>query len=62
MDQRDLQKLLDDLGYADTKLHPNSNVSMADVLNDLANDQEVSDIKIDEQPQIEGKHSKHNHY
>lgn len=61
MDQGELKKLLDDLGYADTKLHPNSNVSMADLLNDLANDPEASDIKTDEQPQIEGKNLKYGH-
>lgn len=61
MDQGELKKLLDDLGYADTKLHPNSNVSMADLLNDLANDPEASDIKTDEQPQIEGKKLKYGH-
>ncbi|KAF7982986.1 hypothetical protein HWV62_24590 [Athelia sp. TMB] len=44
-DTAGLSKLLDGLGF-DTQFHPNSNKTISDVLNDLANDPEVSDIKV----------------
>lgn len=58
MNQEELRKAFDDLGFADTKLHPSSNVTMADILNDLANDPEISDVNVKAQPGPQGEQIK----
>ena len=45
-DTAGLSKLLDGLGF-DAQFHPNSNKTISDVLNDLANDPEDSDVKVE---------------